>query len=284
MGIRQTAKLAFSSWVAPNYQLEDILALGREFLYEGFEPVFEQDHAHELDLSLSEEAVSETRKQFEDMGLPICCLATPLAFAGLDEAARTAGVERLKQYVALADRIGARFIRVFGGQLPGGVEPMAAVNWTCDALAEAVEEAEKYPSGITICLETQGDFANTTLAREIIRQIYSERIGIVWNLAQPIRRLETLEQAFDNISDRVRHVHIVDMAYSEDATEAANCKFGQGFVPIRRSIEYLATEGFKGFLSVEVVEGGEAEEILPDYGEGLRAILEQVDPEPVETQ
>ena len=282
MGIREDAKLAFTSQIVPASDLDEILSLGREFLYDGFEPVFEQDHAHGLAPDHTAEELSEARQRFEDAGVPFCCLATPLSFALVDENARQANVETLKRYVKLADTLGARYIRIFGGQLPSGVEPMAAVNWVCDALSEAVEEAENYPSGITICLETRGDFANTTLAREVIRQIYSDRIGIVWNLAEPARRLESVEQAFDNISDRVRHVHVTDMAYSEDGTQAAFCNLGEGFVPVRKAIAYLAGEGFKGYLSVDRTGGETPEEVLSNYAEGLRSLLEQADPEPVE--
>ena len=64
-----------------------------------------------------------------------------------------------------------------------------------DALSDVVSFAEQ--TSVSVLVETYGDFANTKFVREVVKQIYSEHFGVLWDVVHPFRVLETPEESYD---------------------------------------------------------------------------------------
>lgn len=264
-------KLSFMTWCAPEWDLQAIVDGAHKYGYDGAELRVESGHKHGLELDTPAGKLQEARELFHKEGLKFSAVATGLRFSDPDEQARKTAIENCKKYVDFAKELGAPYIRVFGGNLPDGTEVAAVVDYVAEALDECVEAAEG--SGVNILIETHDAFSNTRYVREVCKQLYTDQFGVVWDVAHPLRQLETLEEAYDNISSHVRHIHIHDLAYSDDRTKTDFCACGEGFVRHDRAIEFLAQDGFEGYLSLELMNV-DPDEVLPQYAEKLNRYID----------
>jgi sugar phosphate isomerase/epimerase len=229
-------------------------------------------------IDMSPANLAEIKAAIAGTGVEISCIATPLEFGGPGqvagdegERARQEAVDEAKRYVTLAETLGARCLRVFGGRLLNREEePAGLVDAVSDALSEAVSFAEQ--TSVSILVETYGDFANTKFVREVVKQVYSNRFGVLWDVAHPFRALENAEETYDNISGQVKHVHVHDHRYVDGRLGIQPAMIGEGRVPFQQAVQFLAHDGFEGFLSVETREGP-PEEVLPLYAKALQDMI-----------
>jgi len=271
MGETAVFKLSFMSWLKPDAQLPELVDLAVRHGYQAIEPRVGAGHAHGIELSTAAESLWDVRRAFEDSSLELSCLATGLKFAIADADERAKNVEELKHFVELADTVGAPCVRVFGGAMPDATETAGVVDYVSDALADAVSHAENYNA--VILIETHDDFVRTNLVREVVKQVYSEKLGVCWDVAHPMRALETLEESFDNISGSVRHVHVHDYVYNDERTKIEHAPLGDGFVDHERAIEMLSHELYEGYLSVEVMDQN-PDVVLPQYVEKMKEYVD----------
>ena len=275
MGENDRFKLSFTT--TPAWDLQALIDVAHRYGYDGIDLEVEKDHKHGLELGATESALQQARETLQQEGLAVSAVATSLTFSDPDQAKRDAAVERGKQYVEFAQQLAAPHLEIFGGTLPAGIEPAAAIDYMAEALDDVVDHAAE--AGVHVLLRTSGDFANTRYVREVCKQLYSEHFGVAWDVDPPLRILETLEESYDNISQHIRHVHIRDMAYSDDRTQAEACSLGAGFIRFDRALEFLCNDHFEGHLSV-VLDGSDPKETLSQYAESLRNLITQVTGEP----
>ena len=269
-------KVSYMTWVAPKWEAAQLIEGARKYGYNGVELRVEAGHAHGLELDTPPETLARARSTFTQAGVEISCVATSLRFSMAEDSERAAAVEKLKAYVSFAQALGSPYLRVFGGQMPEGVEPAGVIDYISDSLGEGVEAAED--TSVTILIETHDSLSHTAYVREILKQVYSEKLGVLWDVAHPVRHLESIEDAFDNIAPHVRHVHVHDLSYLEGRTKYEAVALGEGFVPHDRAIGFLNHEGFQGHLSVELMNV-DPDEVLPQYSEKLREYVAEVQPQ-----
>jgi sugar phosphate isomerase/epimerase len=267
-------RLSFSTWSAPELSVPQLVEAAQENGYTGIElrmPSDGVEHAHGLTAETSPANLSEIKSAIAGTGVDVSCIATPLEFGGVDESALEQAAEDLRRYITLAEALGSKCVRVFGGPLLTQQGELAGlVDAVSDALAEAVTFAEQ--TNVSVLIETYGDFANTTFVREVAKQVYSKRFGVLWDVAHPFRALETPEESYDNISGQVKHVHIHDLAYVDGRLGFQPAMIGEGQVPFAQAIKFLAHDGFEGFLSVETREGP-PDEVLPVHAKALQDMI-----------
>lgn len=284
-------KLSVSSLTAPDQTIQEFVETARASGFSGVELVTPapgaEAHAHGVETGLAPGAIAEVKKALADEGLVISCIATGLTVGGGDTGggivtANADFVDDLKRCVALAESLGSRCVRVFGAGLvnPEG-ELAGAVDAVSDALSEGVAFAEQ--TSVSILLETHGDFATTKYVREVVKQVYSDHFGVLWDVVEPYRALETVEEAYDNLTGKVRHVHVQDCRYVEGRTKVEPVPLGEGVVPVAAAIKFLAHDGYEGFLSVETPLAP-ADDVLPQHAEALHRFITEAFPEPVETE
>jgi len=278
-GAEGGVKLGFMTWICPEYSAEELVTCANKVGYDAVELRTSSDHGHGVELDAPDETIAEVRSIFEESGVGLAALATGLRFADPGAAARAGQVEELKRYVDLAEAVGAPVIRVFAGDLPRGVEVAGVIDYVADALGEAVEHAEA--RGVTIAVETHGDFSISRYVAELVKQVYSDRLRVTWDIAHPVRYLEPVDYTYDNLCDFIAHAHVHDYQYDSERRKIVAAPFGEGFVPNAQAIRLLAQNGYTGCLSVEYEDAKvDVEEVLAQYAQGIRACL--VPDEPVE--
>jgi sugar phosphate isomerase/epimerase len=267
-------KLSFTTWVCPEWTAAAIVDGMQSYGYDGVEFRLSKGHLHGVELDSPPEYLAEVRKQFDEANLAISCLATSFAFANPDITERRKAVEGTKQALRVADSLGAPYVRVFGGDVPAGLEAVGVVDYIAEALAEVAEFAETEKLRSMALVETHGSFGHSHYMLEMLNQVYSPKIGVLWDVLHPLRVLEKVEETCDALGDKIRHLLVHDCAFNEDRTRLSFCDLGEGFVPLARIVDLLKAGGFRVYLSAEALQKSpDPDEILPHYAEYLRGLI-----------
>jgi sugar phosphate isomerase/epimerase len=268
-------RLATMSSVCPDWTLSETVAGMKRHGFEGYEPRVEWGHRAGVELTLSASDRAEVRKQFEDEGLKICCIATGCRFAMKEPEERAKNTETLKRYVDFAGDLGAPCIRVFGGAIPGG-ELYGVVKYAAEAIRPALDQARA--RGVTVLMETHDDWRRASQVRAVIQELQHPAFAALWDIMHTQRVFETPEESFAILGPHIRHLHLHEGRYSEDGLKLdTDVPLGEGVIDHATPFRLLMAAGFDGYASVEVIQkvgrGGRADEIMGQYAAGLRKLL-----------
>jgi sugar phosphate isomerase/epimerase len=242
-------KLAFSTLGCPDWSLEEVIRAALRFGYAGVEL---RCLDREMDLLRRPEfqpgEVSRTRGLFERHAVKPCCLDTSCSFHAVDEAIRRENVDLATRYAELAAALGSPLLRVFPNEVPRGTSRGETQRRIAASLREV---AMRVPPGVTVALETHGDFATGRAAADIVRLADHRAVGIVWDAANTVASGEEIGAAADAVSPHLVHVHL------RDARPVAGRRFwqpvlaGRGRVPFDQVIAALRRIGYAGYVSFE---------------------------------
>jgi len=267
-------KLSFTTWVCPEWTVAAIVDGMQTYAYDGVELRVGKGHLHGVELDSPADYLADVRKQFDAANLAVSCVATSFVLSNPDALERQKVVAQIKQCLRTADAIGAPYIRIFGGDVPAGLETAGVIDYIAEGLSECAEFAEKERIRSKILLETHGAFSHSKYVTEVLSQVYSPKLGVLWDVLHPIRVLESVENTYDAICDYVNHVHVHDCAYNESRTKIQPCEPGEGFVPMAQVVDLLKSGNFRGYLSLEVLhENADPDQILPKYAKYLKALI-----------
>ncbi len=158
---------------------------------------------------------------------------------------------KVKQWVDVAEKLGAVHIRVFGGAVPKGANEDQAAAWASEVLKRSVDYASS--KGIILGLENHGgitDQADTIV--KIVKSVDSPWVGI--NLDTGNFRSATFEQIAKCIPYAVNVQVKVDMILE-------NGQRGPG--DWDRVARMLVDGGYKGYLSLEYEDKNAMESVPP---------------------
>ena len=235
-------KLAFSTIGCPEWTFDEIFAVANDLRYDGVEirGIGRQMYAPQIK-QLTDGSV-ERKKQ--KTGLEVCCLASGATFAMHDK--KDESLAEAKAYIDLAEQLSVPYVRIMSTDKPyydGGDVKL------CEKLfAEIVKYAEN--TSVTPLMETNGLFIDTALLKSFLLTTGG---GALWDIHHPYRfGGETIEQSYKNLSGLVKHVHVKDSVVENGKT--AYRIVGHGDVPIKTAVDYLKTDGFDGYLTMEWVK------------------------------
>jgi sugar phosphate isomerase/epimerase len=264
-------KLSFSTWVCPEWTVAAIVDGMQTYGYDGVELRIGKGHLHGVELDSPADYLAGVRKQFDAANMAVSCISTSFTFSNPDPAERQKTIENVKKCLRVADAVGAPYIRIFGGDIPHGMEVTGVIDYVAEALDECTEYAEKEKMRSMILIETHDAFSHSKYIGEVLSQVFSKKLGVLWDVLHPIRVLESVEDTYDSICDHVRHLHVHDCAFNDDRTKLAPCAPGEGFVPMSRITDLLKSGNFRGYLSLEALqENTDPDETLPLYAKYLK--------------
>lgn len=264
-------KFSFMTWVCPNWTLSEIIEAAKRYRYHGVELRTEVGHAHGIEPKTGDAAIERARKLLEDNNIEVSAIASSCSFSHADALERRRMIERAKQHIELAAKMHCANVRVFGGMIPQGVSMDDAKRYIADALCELGEFAQ--PMNVYVLLETHDAFSRSKDAVEVVKLASHPNIGILWDVQHPYTHGETLEEAFENVRQFVRHCHIHDVRRSESGWEL--CLLGDGEISHEFVVRKLHEIGFDGHLSGEFINPRwEPDLILKQYSETLYRYLE----------
>lgn len=222
-----------------------------------------------------------------DMHIP--CLSMGANLTGEDQAAQ---VERIKQYILVAQTAGAPYIHfttvpylqykpefVPLGKMIRRIAP--AVKALCDFAAE---------HNVGCVVEGQGYYMNGTEPLEqLLEAVEHPNLGIVADLGNLLCVDEQPERFVGYFAPVVQHVHIKDMVVQPKPTEEPGVRWtatkhgnylhrtelGTGIIDIERCLRILAAAGYKGSFAIENNVIGREEKAAQDR-KYLAGLVEEI--------
>ncbi|MFI1224716.1 MULTISPECIES: sugar phosphate isomerase/epimerase family protein [unclassified Streptomyces] len=152
-------------------------------------------------------------------------------------------VDRLVRHIALAARLGAAQVRVFGG---GAGRPDGRRERAVRHLAAAVPIAEA--AGVGIALETHDVFLTGAEVAAVLEAVGSPAVGAVWDAVNPWRAGESPDRTAALLGPWLRHVQLKDVASAADLRPVVP---GRGVLPLGGLLEQLRRLGYGGWISLE---------------------------------
>ena len=249
-------KYSFMSFSTPEATLDDMLAIARQYGYDGVEPRLDSKHGHGVEVDASPAQRQQIKEKFQASGIRLACLATSLSYADPDKTA--AMILQTHDRIDLAGDLGAPAIRVFGGPFPEQLTREAATARVADALAKVAAHAAE--RGVTICMETHDAWCHPEHVAAIMRRVSHPAIAVNWDIMHPVRRGDaTMDSAFQALKEWIRHIHVHD-----GPMEAAGLlPIGDGAIDHKRALELLKTINYQGFISGEWIKWEDYHTHLP---------------------
>lgn len=167
-----------------------------------------------------------------------------------DEKIRSDQIEGMKRAVKLAKRMGAKYVRAYGGKDTAGGSEEENWNRCVLALKEIASVAEA--NDIIVVVENHpGTMTRTGKATaKMIHEVGSPCVRALYDPANVMHDTdEDWEVTFEVQKDIIAYVHCKD--YYMEGTERKACPVGKGIVPWDRIMKKLGENGYDGYVSFE---------------------------------
>ncbi|HDZ40643.1 MAG TPA: twin-arginine translocation signal domain-containing protein [Bacteroidetes bacterium] len=207
-------------------------------------------HAHGVEVTLSASERAEVRKRFEDSALEEISLASAFQYHSPDKEELKANIEGTKEYILLAEDIGAKSIRVFPNALPEGVSEEQTLKQIGKALAEVGKFGYEHGVKIKVCVHGYKT-ARVPVIKKIIDYSESPHVYVNWNCNLSDTEGEGLEYNFNLLKDRIVSLHMHELWDNR--------------YPYRKLFELLADSGFNGYCNAEIPGSSDPIRILRYY-------------------
>jgi sugar phosphate isomerase/epimerase len=232
----------------------DVPTIIKNFEATGFEGVeLRTSHAHGVEVSLSKAQRAEVKKRFADSKVELMGLGSAFEFQMPDQQRLRKEIEATKEYIVLAEDVGASGVKVRPNGLPKEVPVEKTLEQIGRSLRELGEVAKDH--GQVIRLEVHG--AGSSLLphiKKIIEVADHKQVGVCWNSNQSDLEGKGFDYNFDLVKDKIFSVHMRDLYLEE--------------YPFRKLLTRLNESGFKGFCLAEIPESSDPLRVMR-YFRGL---------------
>jgi sugar phosphate isomerase/epimerase len=207
-------------------------------------------HAHKVEVNLSKTERQEVRKQFENSPVRLMGLGSVFDYHTPDQAKLRRDIEATKEYILLAQDVGASGIKVRPNDLPKEVPPERTLAQIGNALRELGDFARDH--GQVIRLEVHGNgTAFPPNIKTILDTANHPNVGACWNSNPTDLDGEGWDHNFDLLKDRIFSVHMTDLYVEE--------------YPYRKLLNRLNEIHFTGFCLAEIPASTDPVRVMKYY-------------------
>jgi sugar phosphate isomerase/epimerase len=197
---------------------------------------------------LAPERLADAKRQLAAHGLVVSDLGASAQMHDMDPMKHAAQLDEARRFIDLAHALGAPYVRVFGNEYVKDVPRDAMLAHIAGALHELGDYAKG--RGVTVLIESHGDFTESPALLEILQKADSPNVALLWDAHHTfVSGKEQPEDTVRQLGRYIRHTHL------KDSVPAGNDRryvlTGTGDVPVKRQIAALATIGYRGFYSFE---------------------------------
>jgi sugar phosphate isomerase/epimerase len=245
--------IAFSTLGCPTWSWKTILENADRLGYTGVEI---RGISGEMDLPKVPEfqgtRLAEAKKDLAALGLVVTDLGSGARMHEKDPATREKHLDEGRRFIDLAQAMGAPYVRVFPDKLPPGEAKSDVIARVVDGCRRLSAYAK--PAGVTVLLETHGDFATSADFEAIVTDAASDHVALLWDAHHTyVTGREPPADSYRRLGRFVRHVHLKDSVPEGDKRRYV--LVGAGEVPVREQVKVLAGAGYKGYYSFEWEKG-----------------------------
>jgi len=210
-------------------------------------------HQHGVEVFLNREQRAEVRKQFADSPVELMGLGSTFDYHTPDPAKLRADLAATREYIVLAQEVGATGIKV----RPNGLPKEVPVEKTLEQIGASLLELGRFAQdhGQMIRLEVHG--SGTSLLphiKTIMDHARHPNVGVCWNSNPTDLEGAGLDANFELVKDRIVSVHLRDLFLEE--------------YPWRRLFAHLTAWGFRGYTLAEIPESTDGLRVMK-YFRGL---------------
>ena len=191
--------------------------------------------------------LAQTKRELAARGLGVACLGASVNLHEQDTAKLGAAMAETRRFIDVASGIGAPYVRVFGNEYVKRMTREAVHEYVARGLRELGEYAR--PRGVTVLLESHGEFVTSPALVDLMQRADSPAVGILWDAHHTFVAKEPTETSVAQLRPWIRHTHLKDSVPA--GTGRKYVLTGRGEVPVKQQIEALARTGYKGFYSLE---------------------------------
>ncbi|MCS7252638.1 MAG: sugar phosphate isomerase/epimerase family protein [Armatimonadota bacterium] len=271
-------KLGFSTLGCPEWSIEQVIRIAQEANVDGIELRMLKGELYLPKLpEFSEGNIEHTKRKITDAGLCISCVSSSARMGVVEDMEATRQMQEAQEFIRLANGLGAKVVRVFGGDPPKGVSMEDHIARVADRLMQLGEFASNY--GVVVAVETHDAFTKCADIAKLLSRVASEHVGVLWDFHHSYRSGETMQQSVELVGKRIVATHVKDSRIVDGKVRYV--KVGEGDVPIYEAIKALASVGYDGFLTLEWEKAWHKElepltEVLPHYSATMRRMIEQL--------
>ena len=295
-------KLAGHTMGTPEYTLFEAVDLLADMGLEGIEVIVQTDgYPCGIPLEAGEEEIDALAEKARQRGIEISGLTPYLnLFNSTNEQEREEECRRLRQVIRMAERLGTKNIRIYGGHLVEGEQDENGEKRR--QLIRSMRECGDYARDHgDIRLNLENHFGTmTSTAREtagIVKEIAHPNVGVLYDQANiAFFPAEEYEEAIALQKDYIYYVHCKDLVYREDGPKKAVFSQvthvdpsertvhsripGQGILNWPAILAKLREIGYDGWISLEYerrwiqTDLPEAKEGMPIAAAYIRSIME----------
>ncbi len=267
-------KISFSTVGCPNSSWADIYTMAKDLAFDGIEIRGLGDDIYIVNAGpFKATRLDETKAKLQSLGLSVPCLSSGCSLRLCDRKAEN--IAEITQYIALADKLGAPYVRLLGD------DTIAPVNTVDDGyMVELLKELAALAEGtsVTLLVETNGVYSDTKRLKKLLDSVHSDKVAALWDVHHPFRYAgETPSATIATLGSYIKHVHVKD-----SVMENGNVEYrflGEGDIPIREALDILDEIGYEGYVSLEWVkrwakELCDAGIVFPQFAHYMRSYRE----------
>jgi sugar phosphate isomerase/epimerase len=223
--------------LAKDWDVPTIIKNCTETGFEGVE--LRTTHKHGVELGLNAAGRAEVKKRFADSPVKLVSLGSIYDFHTPDQAKLRHDIEEAKQYIVLAQDVGATGIKVRPNGLPAGVPKEKTLEQIGRSLRELGDFAREH--GQVVRLEVHGpETQNPPNIKKILDVANHPLVGACWNCNPTDLEGAGFDANFDLLKNKIFTVHLRDIYLAE--------------YPFRRLFSRLKESGFTGYCFAEIPE------------------------------
>lgn len=207
-------------------------------------------HKHGVEVALTKVQRAEVRKKFKDSKVELMGLGSAFDYHTPDQAKLRKDIEATKEYILLAEDVGATGVKVRPNALPKEVPVEKTLEQIGKALRELGEFAKDH--GQVIRLEVHGSGTNLVPHIKTIMDVAAHpSVGVCWNSNQSDLDGEGFDHNFNLVKDKIMAVHMRDLYLEE--------------YPWRKLLTRLNEIGFTGYCLAEIGASADPVRVMRYY-------------------
>lgn len=244
-----TMKLGLVTYnIAQDWDVDTIIKNCEQAKFQGVE--LRTTHAHKVEVNLSKSERDTVKKKFQNSRVELMGLGSIFDYHTPDQAKLKKDIEATKEYIILAQDVGASGIKVRPNALPKEV----AKEKTLEQIGRSLLELGKFGAdhGVVIRLEVHGTPTSLLPNIKTILDVANHKnVGACWNSNASDLEGEGFEANFNMVKDRINAIHMRDL-YLED-------------YPFRKLLTSLNGIGYNGYCLAEIGASADPVRVMRYY-------------------
>lgn len=196
------------------------------------------------------------KKKAFRLGIDLGCTGVRSDFTWADPAKRAEEKKLVKEWIVVAQKLGAPGVRIFAGALSGENYPWEErAKWIADDIRECAEFGKNH--GVMLALQNHWDFIKTSeQADKMIKLINHDWVGLMLDTGN-YRSFDPYKEIEDTAKYAISWM-IKEMVYINEKPENAD---------IDRIVGIVRKSGYRGYLPIETLgQGDPFEKVRVMYG------------------